>query len=205
MITIVFQRGGFTQDISNVMVKVQNPIAMLKVCGRELANQLKSHFRLKDRTEPNQLSPRRSHFWLAVSRTVSNPVQEGIDSISVSITHPAFAQKVFGGVIRAKAAGALTIPVEERAYGRTAATFEQETGLKLFLLRIGKGAFQKAVLAAKEGNGLVIEYVLKKSVNQPRDPNALPVASLLEQAILARAQSYYDNEIKLGSSGTGQT
>lgn len=197
MITIQFQRSGFDRQYGEIISKVKNPSAMLKVSGRELANQLKSHFRLKDRTEPNQLSPRRSHFWLAVSRTVSNPMQEGIDSISVSITHPAFAQKVFGGVIRAKAAGALTIPVEERAYGRTAATFEQETGLKLFLLRVGKGSFQKAVLAAKEAKGLVIEYVLKKSVNQDRDPNALPVASALEEAILARAKSYYENEAKL--------
>lgn len=197
MITIQFQRSNFTNSFGELIAKAQNPSAMLKVCGRELANQLKSHFRNKDRNEPNKLSPRRSHFWLAVSRTVGNPQMEGLNSITVTIAHPAFAQKVFGGVIRAKSAGALTIPVEERAYGRTAATFEQETGLKLFLLRVGKGAFQKAVLAAKESGGLVVEYVLKQSVSQDRDPDALPVASQLEEAIRSRAEEFVSNEVRL--------
>jgi hypothetical protein len=197
MITITFQRGGFNRDFSALLAKSKNPVGMLKASGRTLGTQLKAWFQTKERTEPNKLSERRSHFWFAVSRTVGNPVQTGYNSISVTIAHPAFAQKVFGGVIRAKVAGALTIPVEERAYGRPAATFEHETGLKLVLIRQGKGAFQKAVLAVKEAGGLTIEYVLKQSVNQERDPTALPPTSQLEQAILARAQSFLDNEVKL--------
>lgn len=82
--------------------------------------------------------------------------------MSVSITHPAFAQKLFGGPIVAKRAKSLTIPVEERAYGRTASTFEHETGLKLFFLKTGKSAFANAVLATQEKGGLTVEYVLKK-------------------------------------------
>ena len=197
MITIVFQRAGFTRDFSQVVGKVKNPSELLAAAGRELGNQLKKWFRAKDISEPNQLSERRSHFWLAVARTVSAPEMITDNSVAVTINHPAFAQKVFGGIIRAKAAGALTIPVEERAYGRTAATFERETGLKLFLIRTGKGAFQNAVLAVKAGKGLIVEYVLKKSVFQQRDPNALPVASQLEAAILARAQSFMNNEAQL--------
>lgn len=199
MISIAIQNASFVKDFSAFLAKTKNPVGLLKVAGRELANQLKKWFIARDRSSANRLSERRSHFWLAVSRMVQNPEQTGYNSISVSITHPAFAQKVSGGPIHAKAAGALTIPVEERAYGRTAATFEHETGLKLFLLVIGKAksGFQTAVLAAKEQGRLVVEYILTKSVNQAADPNALPPMSELEKAILARAQSFSDNEAKL--------
>lgn len=164
--------------------------------GREVGNALKKHFRNKDKTDANRLSERRSHFWLAVSRTVQNPYVLG-NTVTVTVNHPAIAQKVFGGTIRAKAAGALTIPVEERAYGRTAATFEAETGLKLFLIRSGQGAFQNAVLAVKDNNakGFTVEYVLTKSVNQKADTEALPPKTQLEAAILLRAQKTLDRQM----------
>jgi hypothetical protein len=129
--------------------------------------------------------------------SVQAPVQESPTTISVSISDPRFAQKLFGGPITAKAAGALTIPVEEKAYGRTTSTFERETGLKLFLIRSGKGAFQNALLAVKDpdGRGFTVEYLLTKSVTQSADPEALPDKTALEQAILARSQRILDRQI----------
>ena len=200
MIGIQINRAGFTKDFNQRLAQAKNPVGMLKACGRELANQLKAWFRAKDRSGANKLSERRSHFWLAVARSVQNPEQTGYNAISVSVTHPAIAIKVFGGTITPKVAGALTIPVEERAYGRTAATFEHETGLKLFLLKIGKtvgNAFGNAVLAVAEAGHITIEYILAKSVTQPPDPTALPPKSQLEAAILSRAQSVLNNEVKL--------
>jgi hypothetical protein len=200
MITIAIQRATFSKSFSSLLIQARNPVGMLKACGRELANQLKSWFRDKDRSSANKLSERRSHFWLAVSRTVGNPEQTGYNQISVNVSHPVIASKVFGATITPKAAGALTIPVEERAYNRTAATFEKETGLKLFLLRIGKtagNAFGNAVLAVKEAGHITIEYILSKKVVQPPDPTALPPRSQLEAAILARGQSVLNNEVQL--------
>jgi hypothetical protein len=197
MIQILINNAGFTADFGRTIATAKNPRAVLAASGRELATQLKNWFRNKDRTEPNPLSSRRTHFWQAVMRSVSQPQLAGYNSISVSITDARFAQKVYGGRITAKLAGALTIPVEERAYGRTAGTFEQETGLKLILIKSGKGSFQKAVLAVKEGKGLTVEYILKPSVMQKPDPTALPPETLLEQAILARAQKALDTTLKL--------
>jgi hypothetical protein len=208
VIALTIDRAGFARDFNQQLRQAKNPVGMLKVAGRELANQLKTWFRAKDRSSANKLSERRSHFWLAVSRTVQNPEQTGYNSISVSVTHPAIAQKVFGGTITAKAAGALTLPVEERAYGRTAGNFEAETGLKLFLLKIGKSTanhFGNAVLAVKEAGHITVEYILTKSVTQPADPTALPPMTQLEAAILARSQLYLNNEVKLGANGTGQS
>ncbi len=215
MISLAFNDTKFQAKFGSVIQQARNPRAILLNAGHEVGNRLKSHFRMRDRNSANPLSERRSHFWLAVSRTVQNPELEGSNTVSVSINHPAFAQKVFGGTIRAKIANpafaqkvfggtirakiadpALTIPVEERAYGRTAATFEQETGLKLFLIKTGKGAFQNAVLAVKDdgAKGFTVEYILTKSVTQQADPEALPDKTMLERAILARSQRVLDQQ-----------
>ena len=201
MITLVLDSRAFKKDFAGILATARNPVAILKTAGRELSTRLKEHFRRKDRTDKNQLSTRRSHFWLAVSRTVSNPFQSGYNSISVSINDPLFAQKVYGGTIRAKIAGALTIPVEEKAYGRSAATFEAETGLKLFLLRTGKGPLETAILAIKTLYGIQVEYVLRKSVYQEPDPTALPEQTALESSIVARAQAALDRQL-LNPGGT---
>ena len=197
MISVSINRAAFNKDFNALIAQARNPVGMLKASGRELANQLISWFRAKDRSSANKLSTRRSHFWLAVSRTVGNPVQSSYNTISVTVADPRIAQKVFGGEIRAKLKGALTIPVEERAYDRTAETFEEETGLKLRLIKTGKGDFQNAVLAVEENGGLTVEYLLTPSVDQEADPTALPPMSDLEAAILSRAQSFLNNEATL--------
>ena len=195
MIAIAFQRGGFVAELNRVLKGVERPEAVLMSAGRELANQLKKHFRKKDREEPNKLSARRQHFWLQVSRSVNNPEQTGFNTVSVRVSDPRIAQKVFGGRITAKRAKALTIPVAEKAYGRTASTFERETGLKLFLLKDEDGTTE-GKLVAKIGETIEVEYVLRKSVKQEKDPTALPPRGELEKAILARAQKAAERQKK---------
>ena len=198
MITFTFQDAKFQAEFSRKISVVKNPRSMLLNAGREVSRRLKAHFRERDKSDANQLSERRSHFWLAVSRTVQNPVLEGANTVTVSINDPRFAQKVFGGKIVAKAAGALTIPVEERAYDRTTAVFEQETGLKLFLLKAGgtaSNSLENALLAVKEDGHITVEYLLTKSVDQKADPEALPDKTTLQRAILARSQRMLDQQM----------
>lgn len=195
--TLTFNDTKFQVEFGRKVSLVKNPRSMLLGAGREVANQLKSHFRKKDRSGANKLSDRRTHFWLQIASSVNAPVVAGATTVTVTIADPRFAQKFFGGTITAKNAGALTIPVEERAYGRTAATFERETGLKLFLVKTGKGAFENAVLAVKDdqGRGFTVEYLLTPSVKQQADTDALPEKTALETAILKRAQRMVDREI----------
>lgn len=193
-----FASAGFQRRFGDIIVQSEKPVAILMGAGREVANQLKKHFRAKDRSGANKLSDRRSHFWQQVAQSVSNPEQTGYNAITVTITDPRFAQKVFGGTITAKNASALTIPVEERAYGRTAATFERETGLKLFLVKTGQGSLEDAILAVKENansKAFTVEYILTKSVTQSADTTALPDKTALERAILVRAQKVLDRQI----------
>lgn len=194
MIGIEVNGGGFKEAFGRVLSQARNPEAVLKVCGRELANLLKKHFREKDRSNVNKLAPgRREHFWLQVSRSVNAPVVSGSRSVSVRVSDPRIAQKVFGGEIRAKRAAALTIPVAEEAYGRTVSTFERETGMRVF--RVGaKGAEgAKGALAVKVGEQIKVVYALRKRVMQQKDPTALPEMGKLEAAILARARSVIGN------------
>jgi hypothetical protein len=117
----------------------------------------------------------------------------------VTIRDRRFAQKLYGGTITPKNADALTIPESPEAYGRTAGTFEAETGLKLFVVKIGgtkANDFENAILAAHENgkSGFTVEYLLTKSVTQQADADALPDMRLLETAILARADSFLSHQ-----------
>jgi uncharacterized protein (DUF697 family) len=196
MIAITLTDAGFVSKINRFAAQTKNPTGLMKVLGREAANRLKAHFRAKNKT-PNKLGGKRENFWNRVGQSVQNPVVGSSGrEVSVSINDPRFVRKVFGGTITAKRAKALSIPVTAEAYGRSPSTFEQETGLKLFLVRTGSGGFQNAVLATQRGKGLQVEYVLKKSVNQDADPTALPDEKAMEAALIARGESFLVNEAR---------
>lgn len=166
---------------------MSNPRPVMAAAGREAGNRLKKHFLEKERTEPNKLGGKRTHFWRAVSKSVSSPtLSPNGRTVRVDVTHPAYAQKVLGGVIRAKRAKALTIPLTPEAYGRSTAVFEKEMGVKLFVLSwdFGSGA-----LAAMIGNSVKVEYSLRQSVKQDPDPTAMPPQKEFVEGVWARAQS----------------
>jgi hypothetical protein len=195
MIAIAIERGGFNAQFKVLLGQAQRPTVVLMAAGRELANRLRAHFRMKEQSGANKLSSRRKHFWLQVMQSVNDPMQTGFNAVSVRVSDPRIAQKVFGGTITAKRAGALTIPVSEKAYGLPASTFEQVTGLKLFILGKKQDAGGRGgVLAAKVGEQIEVEYVLMKSVEQAADPTALPAMSELEAAVLARARAVVDRQ-----------
>ena len=204
MIAITANRPTFSRQFGQVLARAKNPTAILMVAGRELHNVLRKHFREKDRTDINKLAPnRRQHFWLQVMRSVNNPVQSGYNQVSVRVSDPRIAQKVFGGLIKAKRSKLLTIPASPEAYGRTAETFERETGRKLFLIKVGgtkANASSSLVLASAMGNHrFQVEYNLTPRVKQDKDPTALPSEEEMEKSILARAQKAADRQQKVES------
>lgn len=192
MIAIRYNDNGNIERIEQISRVVRNPRGMLAAVGREGVNRLKGHFRKKDRDEPNKLGGRREHFWLKVSRSVQSPsLSPDGSAIVIVISHPAIAQKVFGGRITAKRTRNLSIPVDPEAYGRFPATFEAETGLQLIFIKQGKNA----LLATQAGNaGLRVRYILTPSVNQEPDPTALPPQDQFVDALVARAESVLRRE-----------
>ena len=193
MITIKFYDAAFTAEIQALSARLQRPVGLARVLGREAVNVLKTHFREKQRREPNKLGGKRQNFWRAVASSVNSPTISGDGRvITVAITDPRFAQKIYGGTIRAKRANALTIPVDKRAYGRTAETLEHELGIKLFLVPrdFGSGLLAAVLKGSKRGDRITVFYVLRKSVNQQADPTALPTKDALLAALLIRARAH---------------
>jgi len=195
VITVTFNDHGFLERLPVLLSRVRNPSVLMARLGRATANNLKAHFRTKDKT-PNRLGGKRTHYWRQVADSVQNPqVAEGGRTVSVSINHASIAQKLIGGEIRAKRVSFLTIPVSPDAHGRTALTFETETGLKLFFLKVGQGKTGNAVLATDRGLGIQIEYILTKSVNQDPDPTALPNMEALSVTLLSLAEKHLAQEL----------
>jgi hypothetical protein len=201
MIALRPQSADFEKRFRGIIAQAKNPRAILANAGREAGNQLKTHFRLKDRTGANTLAPdRRSHLWNKIAQSVQAPVVSG-NAALVNINHPIIAQKVFGGPIIAKRVKALTIPVSPEAYGRSASTFEQETGLQLFVLKKKDAAGGRGgVLAAAEGQGIKVHYILTPRVNQKADPTALPPEPNFSESILRRAAAVLQRQLN-GANG----
>lgn len=212
MILVKVDSSNLKAKLPILLQQARNPRQVLLGVGREAGNQLKIHFRGKERTNVNKLNPdRRQHFWRTVSQSVQAPELKGSTSVTVAINDLRFAQKLFGGTIVAKRFQNLAIPVSPDAYGRSASdghggpgTFTRETGLKLFVLRQGGTAANSKgtiILATERGAGIEVEYVLKYSVNQKADPTALPdmsAGSPFETALINRGQTILERQIKDG-------
>lgn len=197
MITYQINDHGLSRKLAFCIEQVKRPaLVILHPVGRELANQLKTHFRTKDQSEANRLGGRRTHFFLQVGRSVQNPVMHGPGAVVVSINHPAFAQKVFGGDIvakrhqvskRSKNPLNLTIPISQDAYGRSVSVFVKATGLRLFMITSKRG--NELLASATKDGKLTIHYLLKPSVYQQPDPTALPAMEAMIPRLMARAES----------------
>jgi hypothetical protein len=205
----------FAKEFNALVVQMKKPRALVAGVGREAQQQLKAHFRAKDRNEPNKLGGKRTHYWVGVADSVQAPVVESpkADQMQarVSINEPTIAQKVFGGRIVPKNVDFLTVPRTAEAHGRTAETFEAETGLKLFLITKKKDGNSRgfAGLAAKFASGaVVVEFILRRWVDQKKDPTALPDmrdGSPFNRALLARGEAIVRRQIAnpTGDSNAG--
>jgi hypothetical protein len=188
---------GAVKRLDRLTRAMQRPEALLKALGREGGNRLQKHFRAKD-AQPNKLSPRREQFWLKVGKSVTpNPVVDAAaGTVTLSITDPRFAQKVFGGVIRAKRVRNLTIPLVPAAYGRSPHTFEQKTGAKLVLFMGKRGPLLGVKLASGQ---MMAIYKLTPSVNQKADPTALPDRAEFMAALGAQASAWIQRQLNGGN------
>lgn len=162
---------------------------LTNVMGRKTTGVLKDYYRQVNASYEGrgrkllggQAPDRRTQFWAAVARSVSNPRPDGPGRAVVTVGHPAIMQKLRGGTIRPKEKKALTIPVHPAAYGRRASVLEKAEGIKLFAMTAKSGV---GLLAAKADDGkIVVYYLLKKSVDQSPDPQALPDLNVLKSAV----------------------
>jgi len=144
----------------------------------KVADYLRSvHFVNKNKNEPNKLGAKRTNFWARVGESVLTPFVKAA-SVIVRINDYRFAQKLYGGVIKAKRVKFLTIPISKQAYDKRVSVFEQESGKRLFRIKSKKGNF---LLVEKLDGQIIPHYLLKQSVDQKPNKNALPSDEIIAE------------------------
>jgi hypothetical protein len=200
MITITVKKDEIEPILRQVQQIGGRPRQAMAGGQRAAANFIRRSMR-EHNADPVNHFGKRTNFWLQVMRSVQTPTLpvSGTPAV-VSINDPRFAQKLYGGPIVAKRAKALTIPVSPEAYGRTASVLEQEKGIKLFAIwqKGGGGLLVQSILkrAGRSSGGqtpvhggLIVHYLLRKSVYQQPDPKALPPTPAIAASFLAGARA----------------
>ncbi len=161
--------------------KADGPLG--NVLGRAGANELKKHFRTKNK-KPNKLGGTRTNFWSRVAESVQSP-RSIPGKVVIPVSHPAIAQKVFGGTITAKKSKNLAIPIDPIAHGKSPRVFPL---LKFAMTRAGV-----KLLGQKDGGIMKWLFVLKPSIDQAPDPTALPTDADVGAAMEKAGNIYFRN------------
>lgn len=190
-----------TPALRQILADVKPGSGLGLVMGRALANTLKEHFRQRN-AKPNKLGGQRTNFWSGVAAAVQNPVVTD-GGVSVAVSHPHIAQKVYGGRIVPTKKKALAIPVNAKAYGNSPRIFKD---LAFIPVRdktsattgyLVEGELRKILRGPRKGQeairpkvGGAMLYVLKKYVDQVPDPLALPETSAMLDNVAKAARIF---------------
>jgi hypothetical protein len=173
MISIRLDRDEVTPHLRKLLKETESNGPLAKVLGRAGANTLRKHFRSRNRT-PNKIGGTRTNFWSRVAESVQSPVSSP-GRIVIPVSHPAIAQKVFGGTITPKKAKNLAIPIAPEAHGKSPRVFPL---LQFAMTRAGV-----QLLGLPGEGGIKWLYVLKTSITQDPDPKALPTDAEMGAAL----------------------
>jgi hypothetical protein len=191
MITARIESGNLRNQLQALRNLSEKPRSIVQAGTAAMRVELQRHFAARDLV-PNKLGGRRTNFWGDVRN--STQITEVTDRFGIiTIGDLRFAQKLFGGTIRPGSGKMyLSIPVDPEAHGRTAETFERETGLQLFFVR----QRQSLLLATIGGTSMQVRYILTPEVHQDPDPQALPPQDRLDAAALEASEGQVRSEIQ---------
>lgn len=164
MISIKLNKDEVTPHLRRLLKESESDSPLARVLGRAAANTLKKHFRERNKTG-NKLGGTRTNFWSRVAESVQAP-KSSPGKIVIPVSHPAIAQKVYGGTITPKKSKNLAIPISAKAHGKSPRVFPL---LQFAMTRAGV-----KLLGQDTGSGMEWLYVLVPSVKQDADPKALP-------------------------------
>jgi hypothetical protein len=174
MLTIRLEKDEVTPHLRRLLRQAAADGPLARVLGRAGANELRKHFRARNAAQPNKLGGKRTNFWSAVAASVRSP-RYAPGRIVIAVSHNAIAQKVHGGAITPKRAKNLALPIHPAAHGNSPRVFSD---LHFAMTRAGV-----KLLYRRNGDGIDWLYVLKKSVTQAADPNALPKPATMGAAL----------------------
>lgn len=183
---------------------------------------LKGHFRARQ-AEGNKKRWPLPPFWFGVRNTMASATAVGEvteQSAEVVIADGRMNQKVFGGTIRPKRAKNLVIPLTAAAARMGAMEGSLSDRTDLALIVTGKGAYlaqesyeargSKGRRKGKQPAGiqrqrLTFLFKLVKSVQQSKDPRALPLAATFEANLKGTADKIMPRLMRRRSGNGGNT
>lgn len=188
------------------------PDRLRPLVGEAATRVYREHLRELDRTRPNKLGGKRTHFYAQARDGTDFTVDA--DGVTVSIRSVGIRQRYFGGPIEPKAAKYLTIPVHPNAHGRKAREFDlgvvygthgKPVALATKVLnsnRTIKGPEGKRIRQPATRPVGEIYYILTKGpVHQAPDPSILPMPDVVAGAVYSRINQRIDRAIA-GSGGS---
>jgi hypothetical protein len=182
-------------DFSRVQKVAENQQSILLRGGRGLAELLRDHMRMLDATRGNHPSGKKTKHFRPES--VLEPVVSGSD-VSVGITTPGITRALHSLLIRPVEAKMLAIPLHADAYGMQPREYNilHPRGNKdaLFLLKARSG---NLFLAKNESRNLVLMYILKDQVFQPKDETLLPTQEQMDNTFRDAVQEAIDTILSM--------
>lgn len=177
-------------DFSRVQKVADHQKDILFEGGKSIQELLKDHMRMLDATRGNHPSGKKTKHFRPES--VLEPQVSGSD-VSVGITTPGITRALHSIVIRPVEAKMLAIPLHADAYGMQPREYNMlhPRGNKdaLFLLKARSG---NLFLAKNEARNLVLMYILKDQVFQPKDETLLPTQEQLDSTFRNAVQTAID-------------
>jgi hypothetical protein len=194
--TVSLDARDFVSHTLEGLARGLTPANIARPIGQGVAQLVKAHLTALDTARQNDLGGTPTHFYRkGAQATTWSPVAEGV---VIRVDHQGIAQRYFGGTIKAKPGGALTIPADPEAYGKRAREFNNlrlvvfgESGRAALVtaiasnIRIGKRGV-KAVSSTVQR----VMYWLVKSVTQEPDPTVLPTDDAIDGATTLAVTSY---------------
>ena len=144
-----------------LMLRIRDPSKLHKFWGIRVMNQARANARAK--------GGRRLWKQIADAVVLRSVSIRGADIRGVGLFGRIGMHKEKGGPIRVREKNWLTIPIDPAAYGKTAAEYSMETGIRLF--RPGRKDNPKKILAYAQDGTLVPVFALcKMTAPQRADP-----------------------------------
>ena len=207
--TVKLSRDDASRDVALVhdkLTKEDQRRALMRVVGIRAEGELTRWFRYRDRTNPNKKGWHRQHFWeKLIGDTAFDASKTNANQAVVVVSNPALAAKIQGATIHAtgaissatgKATQNIAIPMQAAAYGHWPRS-KEIPGLFFIKKKGGLGGF----LVARDGKGLIFFYRLLPEVVVPKDPQALPPADKIGQALGEAALQYFRRHGSGGING----
>lgn len=199
-------QDGINPHLRRTLAALQNTRPLMQRIGKTLARAIRAHFTARD-AQPNAKGWPKRHFWATEGTRNTALTRVDESTAIVSISSPAIAHKLTGGVITPKRGRALAIPATAEAYKAIQPSAMAEDRLEFVPLNLGglvgmlverqHDTLRKTKKGFRQGKtqgGKIWFWLMAKVTHKP-DPNALPEDADLEALAYSTADAYLQERL----------